>query len=153
MDEEAAARDAQDNLAEGAKAMDLISVSRLVKVAVKIRDAKAAFKKEADAKLEDFERQYRTITTELTARAQAEGVDGFKTEFGTVYMAVDMKTSCQDWGVFYDWIKKEDALDFLERRISSGKVKDYMEAHEGELPPGVSVFKQLEARIRRPSGT
>ena len=144
-------RQAQDNLAEAASATDLVSVSRLVKIYVKMRDAKAAIKHEMEDKIAAIDVQMRTVATELKTRAQAEGVKGFKTEFGTVYMATAFKTSCQDWGVFYKWIEETGNLDFLERRISSAKVQDYMSEHNGELPPGVSVFKELEARVRRTS--
>jgi hypothetical protein len=126
-----------------------IAVDRLVKIYVRVREAKAARQKEAEAEIKVFDDQMKLIATELKGRMQAEGVEGYKTEFGTVYSAVDFKTSCQDWGIFYQWIKDNDSLDFLERRISSGKIKDFMDTHEGELPPGVSVFKELQARIRK----
>lgn len=124
-------------------------VDRLVKIYVKIRDAKAAKNKAHDAEIKELDDQMRAVAAELKSRAQADGVEGYRTDFGTVYMAVDIKTSCQDWGAFYDWIKQNDALDFLERRISSSKVSGYMESTGGELPPGVNIFKTLEARVRR----
>lgn len=126
-----------------------IPVNKLVKIYVRIREAKGVKQKAFDAEIKTLDDQMKTIATELKQRAQTEGVNGFKTEHGTVYMATSLKTSCQDWGIFYDWIKANDALDFLERRISSGKVKDFMEAHDGELPPGVNIFKELEARVRK----
>lgn len=127
-----------------------LPVDRLVKVYVRIREAKAIRQKEVDAEIKILDDQMKAIATELKSRMQAEGVEGYKTDFGTVYSAVDFKTSCQDWGVFYQWIKDEGALDFLERRISSGKVKDYMDANDGALPPGINVFKELQARVRKP---
>ena len=30
--------------------------------------------------------------------------------------------------------------------------KDFMEQNEGAIPPGVSVFKELEVRVRKPTG-
>ncbi len=127
-----------------------IPVDRLVKIYVKMREAKAAEVKAHDARIkETYDLPMAQIATELKARAQAEGVEGFKTDFGTVYMATDFKASCADWGAFYGWIMANDAMDFLERRISAGKVKDYMAANDGELPPGVNVFKELVARVRK----
>ena len=127
-----------------------IPVDRLVKIYVKMREAKAAEVKAHDARIkETYDIPMAQIATELKARAQAEGVEGFKTDFGTVYMATDFKTSCADWGLLYSWLVENDALDFLERRLASGKIKDYMEAHDGELPPGVNVYKELQARVRK----
>lgn len=126
-----------------------IAIDTLVKIYVKIRDAKSAAKKEHDKVDADFNEKLATVSTELKARAQAEGVEGFKTEFGTVYLSETMKTSCADWGVFGEFLKEHDPLEFLEKRISATAIKDYMKENEGQLPPGVNVFKEIEARVRR----
>ena len=126
-----------------------LPVDRLVKIYVKIRDAKSAAKKVFDATTAGYDEKLAMVATELKARAQADGVEGFKTEFGTVYLSETMKTSCADWSAFGEFLKTHDPLEFMEKRISSTAVKDYMKHNEGELPPGVNVFREIEARVRR----
>jgi len=126
-----------------------VPIDTLVKIYVRIRDAKAAAKKEFDAKAVELEGKLLSIAAELKARAQAEGVEGFKTDFGTVFLTETMKTSCADWNAFGEFLKDHDPLEFMEKRISSTAVKEYMKQHEGMLPPGVSIFKEIEARVRR----
>ena len=126
-----------------------VPVDTLVKIYVKIRDAKAAAKKEYEKAAAEFDAKLAMIATELKARAQMEGVEGFKTEFGTVFMPETMKTSCADWSAFGEFLKTHDPLEFMEKRISSTAVKEYMKQNEGQLPPGVSVFRETEVRIRR----
>ena len=126
-----------------------VPVDKLVKIYVKIRDAKAAKKKAYEAEAAELDGKLEMVATELKARAQAEGVDGFKTEFGTVYLSETMKTSCADWSAFGEFLKTHDPLEFMEKRISSTAVKEFMKQNEGQLPPGVSVFREIEARIRR----
>jgi hypothetical protein len=124
-------------------------VDTLVKIYIKIRDAKSAAKKEFDKAEEGFNTKLAMISTELKARAQAEHVEGFKTEFGTVYLSETMKVSCADWGAFGTFLTDHDPLEFMEKRISSTAIKDYMKANEGQLPPGVNIFKEIEARVRK----
>lgn len=126
-----------------------MSIETLVKIYVKIRDAKSAAKKEFDKAEEAFNTKLATVATELKARAQAQGVEGFKTEFGTVYMSETMKVSCADWSAFGTFLTGKDPLEYLEKRVSSTAVKEYMKANEGQLPPGISIFKELEARVRK----
>lgn len=126
-----------------------VPIDTLVKIYVKIRDAKSAAKKVFEAQEAEFNEKMAIVATELKARAQAEGVEGFKTEFGTVYLSETMKTSCADWAAFGDFLKTHDPLEFMEKRISSTAVKEYMKQNEGQLPPGVSIFKEIEARVRR----
>lgn len=137
--------------AEQAAASGVIADETLVKIFVKIRDAKKAFTDAHEAELlQRFEQPLKQISTELKKRLQSRTNEGLKTSYGTVYLAETLKVSCQDWGIFYEWIKKNDALDFLEQRVKAGEIKTYMEKHDGELPPGVSVFRETEARIRKP---
>lgn len=129
-----------------------VTDEKLVKIYVNIRDAKSAFKKAFEAEMEEkYEKPLRQVGTELKARMQARTNEGLKTKYGTVYIAETMKVTCQDWGIFYSWAKKNDVLEnFLEQRIKQGEVKTYMDDHKGELPPGVSVFRETEARVRKP---
>jgi hypothetical protein len=129
-----------------------VTDEKLVKIFVKIRDAKRDFAAAYKTQLEEqFDKPLRQVSTELKRRLESRTNQGLKTEYGTVYLAEEMKVSCQDWGIFYDWIKNNDALDFLEQRVKVGEVKTYMEKHSGELPPGLSVFRELEARVRKPT--
>lgn len=127
----------------------VVPVDKLVKIFVKIRDAKAEKKKAYEAEAKILDEKLAMVATELKARAQSEGVEGFRTEFGAVYLSETMKTSCADWSAFGDFLKTHDPLEFMEKRISSTAIKEFMKANEGQLPPGVSIFKELEARVRR----
>ena len=138
--------------AVSAEVAAVIPVDRLVRIYVKIRDTKSALKKQYEAEAANFDDQMKSISVELRRRAQAEGVDGYKTAAGTVYLATDFKVSCGDWAAFYAWARENDELEMFERRIKAEPIKQYMEEHDGALPPGVSVFKELEARVRRSNG-
>lgn len=126
---------------------------KLVKIYVKIREAKSAFVKSHTAALEaTYETPLRQIATELKRRLQGRGNDGLKTKHGTVYIAEIMKATISDGQVFHQFIRdREDGLDFLEQRVKVGEVKAYMDKNNGELPPGLSVFRETEARVRKPS--
>jgi len=127
----------------------VVAIDKLVKIYVKIRDAKGEIKKAYEKEAAALDEKLAMVATELKARAQSEGVDGFKTEFGTVYLSETMKTSCADWSAFGDFLKTHDPLEFMEKRVSSTAVKEFMKQNEGQLPPGISVFRELEARVRR----
>lgn len=126
-----------------------IPLDKLVKIYVKMRDKLSEEKRSFEATKKNLDEQMATVATELKARATQQGVEGFKTDFGTVYLSETMKTSCGDWEAFGKFLKNHDPLEFLEKRISSTAVKEYMKRTDGQLPPGVSIFKEIEARVRR----
>jgi hypothetical protein len=124
-------------------------VNMLTALYIARRDEKAAAKKEFDSEYAMLDADLSAIATELKARAQAEGVDGFKAESGTVYLSETMKVSGSDWNAFSEFLKTHDPLEFMEKRISATAVKTFMKDTDGQLPPGVSIFKEIEARVRR----
>jgi hypothetical protein len=130
----------------------IIPIEKLIKIYVRMRDAKSAWNKVKDAEeKEKFTGPMELIERELLARAQSQGVEGFKTEFGTMYISETVRASGADWGLFTGWLKDIDAdpLDYLEKRIKVDGIKRFMEANDGALPPGVNIFKKVDANIRR----
>lgn len=55
----------------------------------------------------------------------------------------------EDIDTFYDWIKQEDALYFLERRVSQGSFREYLKMYEGELPPGLTSYTTHDLTLRK----
>jgi hypothetical protein len=128
----------------------VVQNDKLVKIYTKIRDARKALSAKFDEEDSGLKIQLEAVATELKKRCMVAGQTGFKTEFGTVYISESMKVSCGDWSMFGAWLKDQDPLVYLESRVKSTAVKDYMDSHNGELPPGITVFRESEARVRAP---
>lgn len=130
--------------------MSEVTVDRLVAIYIKIRDARAAASSEHRQKDAELKEKLDMINNALLARAHEAGVTGFKVAgMGTTYIDVELQCSGADWGAFYTWMKENDAMDMLERRIKSTAIKEYMEAHEGMVPPGVNTFAQQIMKVRK----
>jgi hypothetical protein len=126
-----------------------MDVSKLARAYVKLRDTRSANKKtfeQEDAVLKGYMEQ---IEAQMLLVLNEGNIDSINTPAGTFYRQEDITPQGADWGAFYQWVREEDAFDFLEKRIKKGPIKEYMEQHEGALPPGVSVFRKFEVRVRR----
>lgn len=126
-----------------------LDFARIVKAHINIRDARSQLKKqfdEADAELKASQAKLESIMLDHLNKSGSEGV---RTEFGTFYAQEEMTPSASDWNALYEWIKEHDAWEALERRIKRTFIKEYAEAHQGGLPPGVSVFRERIVRVRR----
>lgn len=55
----------------------------------------------------------------------------------------------EDIDSFYDFIKEQDALYFLERRVSQAAFREYLELNDGELPPGLNLFVKHDLNVRK----
>lgn len=122
---------------------------RLVKLFIKMRGAKGAAKKVFDAQAAEFDAIMEACENNMLKRADAEGVTGFTTPFGTTYTAETSRISIADDAAFFGFVLEQGDLDFFERRVSSTHVGNYMKAHEGTSPPGLNIFRERIMRVRK----
>lgn len=126
-----------------------VPVDKRVARYVKLREARAASNKDATMLDQSFKEALEAIEASLIKDAQEQGVTGFKTDAGTTYLDERMLASVADENAFFGFVKEQGDLDFFERRVKVAHVKEWMEAHEGMLPPGLNVFRELTMKVRR----
>jgi hypothetical protein len=126
-----------------------MDVQRMVKAYIKIRDKRAEIKKEFEEQDKALKEKLELIESEMLRHMQETGIESIKTAAGTFYRQEEVTPTGSDWDAFYTWVKTNDAFDALERRIKKGFIKEYMETHEGGIPPGVSVYREYVVRVRR----
>jgi hypothetical protein len=111
--------------------------------------------KAAQAKFEEWALPHKTrlkaIEDDLFARLSSRGSDSTKTDAGTAYISnlasvkVEAPTDLFDWAAD-NWTSVGD-----EVKLSIGikAVRAWMDEHNGELPPGVSLSKYSRLNINR----
>lgn len=126
-----------------------VDTKRIVNTYLKIRDAKTALvraheeeKAKLDAKLDLLEQALLKFLNE-------HKMDSAKAGAATFYKQEDIIPAGSDWDRFYKWVTKHDAFEALEKRIKKTFIKEYMEANEGAIPPGVTVHRTYVVRVRR----
>lgn len=127
----------------------MTDMNRLTKAYVRIRDARSALKKDWEAQDAAFKKKLERIEAEMLRFLNETNQNSSKTDSGIVYKQEEITPTGADWNAFYDWVKDNDAFDALERRIKKTFVKEYMETHDGGIPPGVSVYRENVIRVRR----
>lgn len=116
---------------------------------VNLREARAASNKDADVLDRAYKEALEAVEASLIKDAKEQGVTGFKTEAGTTYLDERMLASVADENAFFGFVKEQGDLDFFERRVKVAHVKEWMAANEGQLPPGLNVFRELTMKVRR----
>jgi hypothetical protein len=129
-----------------------VDIERITKAYIAIRDRRAEIKKTFDADYTDLGSKLERLEAELLRHLQETRSEAIRTAFGTVYRQEEVKPSCQSWEALDTWIDGNPdiaASDVLEKRVSRKFITEYMETHDGALPPGVSVYREYVARVRR----
>lgn len=126
-----------------------LDMTKIVKAHIAIRDARRVLAEQFNTRDADLKTKQARLEAEMLRFMQASNMDSVRTEAGTFYRQEVIKPSGADWEALYKWIKDHEAFDALERRIKATFIKDYMDEHDGETPPGVNIHREYVARVRR----
>jgi hypothetical protein len=126
-----------------------ISVDKLVAVYIKMRDERDRLKRDMEMQIENIESQMKVINAELLDICKEAGVDSFRTPFGTAYRTIKSRYWTNDWESFHTFMKENEAMELLERRIHQSNMKQFLEENPDTHPAGLQVEKEYAITIRR----
>lgn len=124
-------------------------MNEISKAYIALRDARRQLKSQFDAEDAKLKSGLEQLEAIMLNHLNTSGSESVRTDNGTFYRQEQITPSASDWQLVYDWIKEHDAWDLLERRVKVGFVKEFQEAHDGALPPGISVYREYVVRVKR----
>ena len=83
---------------------DGISVDKLVRVYIKMREKREALTREYDTAYEAISEKMRLVKNELLDQMRSANVESIRTTEGLVYRTVNKKYWTSDWDNFYSFI-------------------------------------------------
>lgn len=116
---------------------------------LQVRDMRAAATRVYDEADKQFKMLLDAAGLELLRRADAAGLTGFSTEFGTTFVQTKLQASIADDHAFFEFVRKTGDLDFFQRRISNKHVEEFLKESGGEIPPGLNIFREREMVVRK----
>jgi hypothetical protein len=126
-----------------------LKADKLVKVFVKIRDAREALARKYEEEDGALKEQQETIKSELLEKCKTIGADSLKTQFGTATRTIKTRYWSADWQAMHSFCKEHDALDLLERRVSQGNMKTFLKEHPDIKIPGLNSDSAYDVTVRR----
>lgn len=87
---------------------------------------------------EAAEKEERQLKGEILERMQTEGLSSAGGKLLRVTLETEYEPTVTDYDKFYKFIKKHDAFELLQRRVSATAVKERWA--DGEQVPGVEKF-------------
>lgn len=127
-----------------------VTMDRLTKVYVKIRDARTELTRkfeEEDARLKG---QQAEISGAMKDILRAAGGTGMKTNYGTVALKTTTRFYAQDWDAMYRFIHDNDAGFLLEKRIAQRNMAEFLDKNPGLVPPGLNTMSEVEVSVTKP---
>lgn len=129
---------------------EVVPTERLVKAYIKMRDARAALSAEFEKKDEEIKEQMRMVEGHLFEVCKKAGADSVKIHgVGTIIRGVKTQYWTSDWEAMYNFIKENDAVELLERRIAQKAMGEFLQANPDKLPKGMNVDSKFTITVRR----
>lgn len=127
-----------------------VTDDRLVAVFIKIRNKVAEVSKEYEAQLDHLKGQQKQVAAEILRRLHERKATQTKTPLGTAFISEQMSITIADESAYGAFVLEQQDPSYYQKRAKVERVKEYMKAHDGELPPGLSVFRELTINVRAP---
>mgnify|MGYP003646813275 FL=1 len=126
-----------------------VSVDRLVSVYIKIRDKKTAIAAELKKQEAELNDKLDVVKGALLQHCKDNNSESVRTKFGTFFRTIRTKYWTSDWESMSDFIKENDAVDLLEKRLHQGNMRQFLDDNPDKLPPGLNVDSAYTITVRR----
>lgn len=127
----------------------MADADKLVRVYIKIRDAKAARTKQLEDEIAELDEQLNAVESELLELCKSTGQDGGKTQHGSFRRSVKTRYWTSDWDKMYQFIKDNDAPELLERRVAQTAFKEFLASNPDKMPEGMNVDSRYAITVTR----
>lgn len=128
---------------------DGVSVDKLVRVYIKMREKREALTREYDTAYEAISEKMRLVKNELLDQMRSANVESIRTTEGLVYRTVNKKYWTSDWDNFYNFIMEHNIPQVLEKRVHQNNLKEFLENNPDLLPPGMNVDSEYSVTVQR----
>jgi hypothetical protein len=125
------------------------STDQLLETYQTLRATKESIDAEYAQRLKPYKEAMRKINMEVHARLLKDNLQNTSNGVITAFLKDADEVGVEDWDLALGWIIDGQHWEFIERRVAPSAVKQYMEAHDGELPPGVKYRAERVCIIRK----
>lgn len=126
-----------------------VDMNTLASIYLKMRDARDAVRREAEAKEKEIQEQMDVVEQQMLDACKSLGADSIRTPHGTIIRSVKSRYWTNDWDSMYDFIEESGAFGLLEKRLHQSNMKQFLEENPDLYPKGLNVENQYTVVVRR----
>lgn len=130
---------------------DEVSINKLVKVYLKIRNAIDEKETQHKEELATLKEQFGIVGQSLLNLCKEQNLDSIRTPVGTVSRRISTRYWTSDWDSMYRFISEHDAPFLLEQRIHGTNMKEFLESNPEAFPMGMQADRSYTVQVRKPN--
>ena len=125
--------------------LDDNQLEKLMQAEVNMREAI----EDLENQVKDIKAKRAQIQNALNEACQKLNVTSLKTSVGTLTRTLKTRYWTTDWPEMYKFLKENDALELMEKRISQSNMKDFVANNPDLSPPGLQATSEYSVSIRK----
>ena len=122
-----------------------VNLEKLMEADVNMRDKIA----ELEDEIKGIKEKREQVQAALNEACKQLNVSSLKTKVGSLSRTLKTRYWTSDWPSMYNFLKENDALELMEKRISQGNMKDFIANNPDLLPPGLQASQEYSITIRK----
>ena len=131
------------------EAKPVVSVEKLVKVYLKMKQTRAELSAEFTKQDERIKEQMDQVKSALLEYCKDQNVESVRTAEGLFYRTTRTNYWTNDWESMHRFVRDHQVPDLLERRIHQTNMKTWIQDNPGLLPEGLNNESRYSATVRR----
>ncbi len=124
--------------------------AHLIQLYRDIRDQKKVLADHHKEEMAPLNSKLDELEGQLLAALDETGQDSAKTASGTAYKTIKKSATLEDPAEFFEFVKRTNLWELMDRKANAVAVADYVDEHEGLAPPGVNFTRHYEVGVRAP---
>lgn len=128
---------------------DTITVDKLTRVFVKLRDKRAELAAQFKAEDSELKEKQEATKAHLLQHCKDHNVDSVRTSEGMFYRTVKTRYWTSDWEAMHKFVLQHEMPEFFEKRLNQGVVKEFLEENPETVPPGLNIDSKYEITVRK----
>lgn len=125
--------------------LDDNQLEKLMQAEINMREAIEGLENQ----VKDIKAKRAQIQNALNEACQKLNVTSLKTSVGTLTRTLKTRYWTTDWPEMYKFLKENDALELMEKRISQSNMKDFVANNPDLSPPGLQATSEYSVSIRK----
>jgi hypothetical protein len=124
------------------------NTGELIDKFISMRDLVEEAQNKFKARLKVITDEMEMIEALLLTRLEESGSESSSSKTGTVFFTTQTRCGVGDWDELLPFIMQGNP-QLLNKAVNKTAVKEYMDAHDGDLPPGVNWGEERVVQIRK----
>ena len=120
-------------------------LEQLMQADINMREAIA----DLESKIKDIKEKRAQVQNALNDACEKLKVTSIKTEAGTLTRSLKTRYWTSDWPNMYSFLKENNALELMEKRLCQGNVKEFLSQNPDLVPPGLQTTSEYTVVIRK----